>query len=51
MSKVTVYQFTRFMPSPLLARRYKRPHIEFMVAIGGAADMDGKCRLDSLRRE
>jgi hypothetical protein len=41
MSKVTVYQFTRFMPSPLLAHRYKRPHIAFMVAVGGAADMDG----------
>jgi hypothetical protein len=27
--------------SPQLAHHYRRPHIEFMVVIGGAADMDG----------
>jgi hypothetical protein len=51
MSKVTVYQFKRFMPSPLLAHRYKRPHIEFMVAIGGAADMDDRCVENDAKRK
>jgi hypothetical protein len=35
MSKVTVYAIT------VIGTSLQTPHIEFMVAIGGASDMDG----------